>query len=876
MRIKSIRFRNVGPFGADGIRLDGFTPGLNVVSETNEFGKSSILEALQLVLFQPFSSAKANVKKLVHSSSNDGFEGEIYFSSEGKNYVFSKSFLKSKGARLQDKDTGAELAVDRAAEEALARLLRSDQFEGGPSGLLWVRQGTSMDGITDNGQIASRLEGELGTLIGGERARDYLTRVEAELAEVLTPGGQEKKSGPLRTAREAVEATEAELVEATRRRDLTTATGVELSKVTDEIARLNGEAEDEDLTQKINETRAAMTAARTYADAFALLEARRDQAIATSERAAERQRGHIAALVSYNDATAQLAAAKAAHQAESAKLIDSEAKRADLRKVVTNIEVRLEELSRIRTRRETLARQTQRLETLQKEMQRFQELLDQLETLENLQTTLTDQISDIPIVTRADVETLRGAANELRQSEMELAAFSTPLYLDLSAEGRGKVTLEGAPLQTGPIELPGGASLALDGIGTLRSDDSRLRETTRNRARAHQDYAELLARFSVSDTAEASKFADQRQALEAERKAVTADMARLAPEGRTAIENNFTAYETETRELAETVEDAHAELGDADDTAVLESLRGERAKLEVVEGALNALRQNLGTLDTAQARLRERISGLNLSDEADLRQAQADTLAGENLKASADVRAITAEVEALKAKAPDQPLDMLTARLARFEQVATQTRQRLESLKTSAAGLQARRDAAFEGGDAEAIVASLEAQLQTQQDTLARQLRAKDVRVLLRDTLIETQTRLRDAYTAPVTEELAPLLSRVIPGAQAGLGDSLGVDTVLRDGKLEKIGQLSGGTQEQFAILTRLAYARLLARSGASAPVILDDALVYADDARRDAMFDVLGLVSSGETPIQIVYLSCHEAATARLGGTRITPQPWD
>ena len=81
MRIKSIRFRNVGPFGANGVRLDGFTPGLNVVCETNEFGKSSILEALQLVLFQPFSSTKANVKKLLHSNSNDGFEGEISFSS---------------------------------------------------------------------------------------------------------------------------------------------------------------------------------------------------------------------------------------------------------------------------------------------------------------------------------------------------------------------------------------------------------------------------------------------------------------------------------------------------------------------------------------------------------------------------------------------------------------------------------------------------------------------------------------------------------------------------------------------------------------------------------------------------------------------------
>ena len=875
MRIKSISFRNVGPFGSDGVKLDGFTSGLNVVCETNEFGKSTVLKALEMILFKPFSSTDKHIKALRTANSEDAPQGEITFSSEGRDYRFSKRFLKFKGARLQDENTGEELAVDRAAEEALATLLRSDRFEGGPSGLLWVRQGTSMEGIADNGQIASRLEGELGTLIGGERARDYLTRVEVELAEVLTPRGQEKKGGPLRNARDAVVATEAELLEAKRLRDMTTSISIELSKVTDEIERLSGEADDENLSEQIGSTREAMTAARSFADALALLEAQQAQAAAAAERAADRQHDHIAALVTYNDTLAHLTATETAHRAETAKLKETEIRRADLRKIVDDLEARREEVIRTQTVRDTLARQTQRLETLQKDMQHLRARLEQFKALEDKQSKLTDQISDLPVLTRADVETLRRASNEVRQCETELTAFSTHLYLEVSVEGRGKVTLNGEVLQTGPVELPGGAALALEGIGTIRSDDSRLRETTRNLDRAQQDYNDLRERLSVADTAEASKFADQREALEGDRKAVTTDMARLAPEGRAAIETDFAAFETEARDLTEKVQDAQSELDEADDTDVLENLRTQRAKLGVVEDVLETARQSLAMSDTEQARLRERLSGLNLPEAAAVRAAQADERAGEKLKADAEVRVIKAQVAAFKGKAPDQPLDMLTARLARLEQVAAQSRETLETLKTKAAGLQARRDAAFEGGDAEAAVASLEARLETEQDTLTRYIRAKDVRVLLRDTLIETQTRLRDAYTAPVTQELAPLLSRVIPGAEAGLGDSLGVDTVLRDGKLEKIGQLSGGTQEQFAILTRLAYARLLARSGASAPVILDDALVYADDARRDAMFDVLGLVSSGEMPIQIVYLSCHAGATARLGGTRIMPQPW-
>ena len=876
MRIKSIRFRNVGPFGADGVRLDGFTPGLNVVCKTNEFGKSTVLSALEMLLFKPFSSADKQIKTLRTANSDGAPEGEIQFSIDGKDYLFSKRFLKSKGARLQDASTGAELGVDRAAEEALATLLRSDKFEGGPSGLLWVRQGKSMDSIADNGQIASRLEGELGTLIGGERARDYLTRVQAELDDVLTSSGkQEKKGGPLRNAREAVEAIQLELSEATRRRDMTTSIGLELSKVSGEIDRLSGEAEDQNLSEQIETTRAAMIAARSFADALALLEAQHNQAMATAERAADRQSTHVAKLVSYNETTAQLTAALANHQAETAKLKDIETSRTAQRKTVTDLEARVEELSRLRARRETLSRQTQRLETLQNDMQQLRARLEQLRNLEDDQAKLTDRISDLPLLTRADVETLRRAANEVRQCETELAAFSTHLYLELSAEGRGKVTLDGAPLGAGPVELPGGAALVLNGIGTLRSDDSRLRETARNLDRARQDYADLLERFSVQGTEDASKFADERQALEADRKAITANMANLAPEGRAAIEADFAARETEARGLAETVEDTQAELGEGDDAAVMESLRNERAKLEVIDAGLNTARQTLSNSETEQARLRERLSMLVLPDDEAARTAQADTLAGEKLKADADVRAIAVQVDAQKAKAPEQSVDILKARLERQEQVASQSRARLANLKTEAAGLQARRDAAFEGGDADAVVEALTARLETEQATLARHVRDKDVRVLLRDTLVETQTRLRDAYTAPVSEELAPLLSHVIPGAQAGLGDSLGVDTVTRYGKLEKIDQLSGGTQEQFAILTRLAYARLLARSGAGAPVILDDALVYADDARRDAMFDVLRMVSTGEMPIQILYLSCHADATRHLVGNPITPEIW-
>jgi len=110
MRVKRIRFRHVGPFGAQGVTLDDFTPGLNVVCETNEFGKSTVLKALEMVLFKPFSSADKQVKSLQTAISDMGPTGEITFESDGVEYCFSKTFLKNKGACLQDNKTGEVIA----------------------------------------------------------------------------------------------------------------------------------------------------------------------------------------------------------------------------------------------------------------------------------------------------------------------------------------------------------------------------------------------------------------------------------------------------------------------------------------------------------------------------------------------------------------------------------------------------------------------------------------------------------------------------------------------------------------------------------------------------------------------------------------------
>ena len=137
----------------------------------------------------------------------------------------------------------------------------------------------------------------------------------------------------------------------------------------------------------------------------------------------------------------------------------------------------------------------------------------------------------------------------------------------------------------------------------------------------------------------------------------------------------------------------------------------------------------------------------------------------------------------------------------------------------------------------------------------------------LRRALENARTQARDAYFGPVLRELQPLLSILHPGAQLVIDDATLLPTTLtRNGQDEPLEILSGGTREQLAILTRLAFARLFAAAGRPVPVILDDALVHSDDDRIEAMFDALHRTSKDQ---QILVFTCRQRAFAALGGER-------
>ena len=119
-------------------------------------------------------------------------------------------------------------------------------------------------------------------------------------------------------------------------------------------------------------------------------------------------------------------------------------------------------------------------------------------------------------------------------------------------------------------------------------------------------------------------------------------------------------------------------------------------------------------------------------------------------------------------------------------------------------------------------------------------------------------------------------MQTIFPAAQISFDDALAPDALARGVEhnrvRENLERMSDGTQEQIAVMVRLAYARLFADTGGAVPLILDDALVYADDQRITAMFRAL---EQAALQHQVIILTCRTLAFQQLKGRRLTLEPW-
>jgi recombinational DNA repair ATPase RecF len=163
--------------------------------------------------------------------------------------------------------------------------------------------------------------------------------------------------------------------------------------------------------------------------------------------------------------------------------------------------------------------------------------------------------------------------------------------------------------------------------------------------------------------------------------------------------------------------------------------------------------------------------------------------------------------------------------------------------------------------------------LRQDRDLTHREIEKHNARIgaslLLKETIEACYKEQRDRLHAPRRRHLQPFLNDVFPAAELEYGDGFAVAGIKRTGPTaETFERLSAGTQEQIAVLVRLAMGAMICERGQPVPIILDDALFFSDDDRIEHMFDAI--IRAGQKQ-QVIVLTCRTRAFAALGGRQLS-----
>lgn len=211
MRIHRITVRNFR--GIEERTVDFAANGVTVLEGENEVGKSSMIEALFLLLEVADSSQAAQVKSVrpVHTGRNPEVAAEI--SASDYQFVYEKCYGSTAGARftrLTISKPRHEQLEGTAAHDRVAGILRNCVDEA-----LWkalrLQQGVELkqEQLRDSSSLGAALDAAAGGAKGGDREDNLYTRVTEEYERFYTAKTGKQKSSvedPVLAAARASEA----------------------------------------------------------------------------------------------------------------------------------------------------------------------------------------------------------------------------------------------------------------------------------------------------------------------------------------------------------------------------------------------------------------------------------------------------------------------------------------------------------------------------------------------------------------------------------------------------------------------------------------------------------------------------------------------
>lgn len=872
MKLRALRLHNVRRFAGRGVAIENIGDGVNVLTAANEFGKSTCFEALHALFFQPHTGTPSGVQMLrPYAGGNPLVEADI--ETDAGRFRLSKQFYSGRRASVTDLGNGRLVAQADEAESFIAGLTRGGT--AGPTGMLWVRQGvTGIEKRTKTEEesdrkvresLLSSVQGEVEALTGGRRMAEIAAACDEALFRLVTATGRPKTGGPFLEAleeRDRLVALEQQLAS-----DVAT-----LRDALDRRRAASRRLSEVDAPEEVADRKAAIEAAEeAYQNARSHSETLR-AAEADLALAAEQHRIAVDALQQFETALASAAgiegqivlAARRLHEAEvqrAAAVAGDDRVQADVQAAETAERQARQDKERLDAAR--AARDAaERFDAAHERLQQAEAIRDRIEAGEALLATLAVPEKALQQLEGLDIELVRLRAMQSASLPTLRVSYDDPSGAAVSLSG--KVMLHEAE-QT----FSGTVDLDIAGVGRLTIRSQHTDDAAEAIAGAEAKVRALLAGLGVESLVATrerqARAREQGNALVLDRQM----LGQLAPDGMERLREAVARLDAARKDGIEIK---------FDPAAIDEVLRLAQERITATRNAARELQPVLAAasqeLIHAQAALAELKAGHGVLEAALGPEAERPARLGQLQSGLAICRerllAAEERVAPLRAKAQD--LGAAEATLRRVRGVANAAAQEIAQHKEVLADLNGQIRIQADKAIEETWQETVELLAAASERARRYDLEVKTLE-RLRKALASARSSARDLYLKPVLTELRPLIGLLFDDISITFNeDTLLPESVLRNGQAEDVDRLSGGMREQLSVLTRLAFARLLARDGRPAPVILDDALVYSDDDRIERMFEALHSQSNDQ---QILVFSCRQRAFSKLGGNVLTMQDW-
>lgn len=855
--------------------LEPALDGVTVVVGPNEVGKSSVSEALRLVLDYLDSSTHQDVRRIRPIARDVGTQVEVELQSGAYRFVYRKTWFKRPATELSILEPRPEQFTGREAHERVLALL-AETLDMPLFKALSIAQGHGQErlALSDQTWVSRALDRAAGGASSGARELSLFERAGEEFELYYTATGKESRA--LAAPREQAEALE-------RERAPLAQTLATLESDVLETARLASalRADDEALARE-------RTAQRALDARLRELTQSRERA----ERAVHDVAGARAAFELACDAASDRRKLEAQAAQTRAQLADLEARAHERAPALEQARERQADAARVFQERQLAASAARELmraraaaETAARDRADLSVLRERREKLAAAQLELARQRSRIgePPLEAKRVAALRKRHTELEVSAAKAAAAAPKLRLralrplELSVDGEARTLVPDEQLElTGEarrlVELSQTAELELvpgaDSAAAARAHAVRLNEWrdelaqlgVRDLAEAEQRLAveaDARARIEALNATSAGLLHDlSPEQMEAKIQRLQARVAALGEGGSDAAAAPQSTHEAQQfRQEAETLgERAQRELD-----AALASTRAADAQAFKLESEQHAAVQ---AIEQARSACERADAALNAA-----RSTQTDEqLAERERDAEAHVRALEALAETARAAVEAMSPAALELQASNKQRVVADLELRLAAHREQKARVDGRLESQGEEGLRERLE-TLERKLTVLAGERARTERRAQAAKLLHETLAAERLAERRDYVEPLAQRIESL-GRIVygPSLRIALDDELAIESRTLEGVSVPFDSLSTGAKEQLGVLSRLACAQLVVEDG-GAPLLLDDVLGHTDPERLERLAAVIAVAAR---QCQVILFTSNPERYRGIGGAKI------